>query len=80
MLQLSTAPRIFLQLPESPTPYLRTANLQHHNLEARSQQTEINALTNKFAVSLMHLRLRRESKENYMIMRESKAGNGLQDS
>lgn len=35
---------------------------------------------NNFAASFMHLKLRRESKENYMEVGESKAGIGLQNS
>ena len=38
-----------------------------------------NMLENSFAASFMHLKLRRESKEGYMGVGESKVGIGLQD-
>lgn len=39
-----------------------------------------NALENvRFAISSMHLKLRGEFKEDYMKVRESKVGTGLQD-
>ena len=34
---------------------------------------------NNFAVSFIHLQLRRDHKEDYIMMGESKAGIGLQD-